>query len=106
MPFTMSAGQQDLAVFEQTLGRMPAGYREGVFQKRRWGATVKRSGDSRRVWLFAEDLAGTDIVSFNLYRMTDGRTALKPCEMSSTKVIDFVMQFRPDACGFDDRTES
>jgi hypothetical protein len=60
------------------------------------GATVKRAGDNRRVWLFAEDLAGTDIVSFNLYRLADGRPELKPCEMSSNKIIDFVLQFRPD----------
>ncbi|WP_445945055.1 hypothetical protein [Rhizobium sp. CB3060] len=40
------------------------------------------------------NLAG-DIVSFNIYRLS-GRLMLKPCEMSSSKVIDFLLGFRPD----------
>ncbi|TCQ98189.1 hypothetical protein EDF70_11130 [Neorhizobium sp. JUb45] len=78
------------------------GYSEGEFSGRRWGMTINRSVDSRRIWLFAEDLAGSDIVSFNLYRLADGRPVLKPCEMSSDKVIDFVLKFQPDRCEFVD----
>jgi hypothetical protein len=81
--------------FAEALGRLPLGYSEGLFQGRRWGATLKRDAASRRIWLFAEDLAGTDIVSFNLYRLTGGRPLLKPCEMSSDKVIAFVLGYRP-----------
>jgi hypothetical protein len=40
-------------------------------------------------------LAGTDIVSFNLYRVTSDKTLLKPCEMSAEKVVAFVLDFRP-----------
>lgn len=39
---------------------------------------------------------GTDIVSFNLFRVTSDRTLLKPCEMSAEKVVAFVLEFRPD----------
>ncbi|MBY3473606.1 hypothetical protein HFN78_22255 [Rhizobium laguerreae] len=53
----------------------------------------KRSQDGKRTWLYGEELSGTDIVSFNLYRLSGPRSMLKPCEMSSTKVIEFVLGF-------------
>jgi hypothetical protein len=58
--------------------------------------TVQRSDDGRRNSLFARDLAGTDIVSFNLYRVANGKTLLRPCEMSSEKVVSFVLGFTPE----------
>ncbi|AVA24310.1 hypothetical protein [Rhizobium sp. NXC24] len=56
---------------------------------------MTRSLDGRRTCLFAEELGGRDIVSFNIYRLS-GHLTLKPCEMSSSKVIDFLLGFRPD----------
>ena len=79
--------------FEQALTAIPTGYTEGEYTGRRWGTTVKRSADLKRISLFAEDLSGTDIVSFNLYRLGGGE-ALKPCEMSSEKVMAFVFGYR------------
>lgn len=81
--------------FERALAQIPTGYSEGEFRGRRWGATVKRSADGKRISLFAEDLADNDIVSFNLYRLDHG-DALKPCEMSSEKVMTFVLEYRAD----------
>ena len=75
---------------------MPEGYAEGAYEGRRFGVTVKRSEDGRRNSLFARELAGTDIVSFNLYRVASDQTSLKPCEMSTQKVVAFVLGFRPD----------
>lgn len=72
------------------------GYSQGVFDGSRWGVTVRRSPDQKRIWLYAEDLAGTDIVSFNLYRLENSGTALKPCEMSSDKVVAFVLGYLSD----------
>jgi hypothetical protein len=43
--------------------------------------------------LFARELGGSDIVSFNLYRTPADEVHLRPCEMSSAKVIDFVRGF-------------
>lgn len=83
------------AAFEAALERLPRGFSEGFFDGRRYGVTVQRSDDGRRNSLFARDLAGTDIVSFNLYRMLDGDTLLRPCEMSSQKVVNFVLGFTP-----------
>lgn len=83
------------AAFECALAKLPAAYRTGMFDGKVWGSTVRRSLDGRRVWLFARELGGTDIVSFNLYRTAIGGCLLKPCEMSSDKVMDFVIGFRP-----------
>nr|WP_246451669.1 hypothetical protein [Rhizobium paranaense] len=86
---------RSLEDFEAALACHPDGYVEGNFRDRRWGSTVTRSLDGRRTWLFAEELGGRDIVSFNIYRLS-GRLTLKPCEMSSSKVIDFLLGFRQD----------
>lgn len=83
--------------FEAALDRLPDGFVEGTFDGQPWGATVRRSTDGRRVWLFARDLRRNDIVSFNLYRTASGGALLKPCEMSSDKVVAFVIGFRPAA---------
>ena len=83
------------AEFDAPSPQLPEGYSEGPYEGRRFGVTVRRSGDGRRNSLFARELAGTDIVSFNLYRVTSDRTLLKPCEMSAEKVVAFVLDFRP-----------
>lgn len=84
-----------MSEFERSLARLPDGYSEGRFQGHPWGVTVRRSADGKRIWLYGERLGGTDIVSFNLYVLAGARIALKPCEMSSSKVVDFVLGFRP-----------
>lgn len=85
------------AEFDVAFAKLAEGYSEGAYQGRRFGVTVRRSGDGRRNSLFAKELAGTDIVSFNLYRTASDRTLLKPCEMSAEKVSAFVLNFRPHA---------
>jgi len=85
----------ELSGFEHALAKLPDGYSEGHFQGRPWGVTVKRSADGKRVWLYGEELSGTDVVSFNLYVLSAASLTLKPCEMSSSKVIDFVLGFLP-----------
>jgi hypothetical protein len=82
--------------FDTAFGGLPEGYSQGVFRGRRFGVTVRRSDDGRRNSLFARELAGTDIVSFNLYRLSSGKASLKPCEMSVEKVESFVLGFQPD----------
>ena len=84
--------------FERALARIPGGYCEGTFRGGRWGVSVKRSPDARRIWLFAEELGGTESISFNLYRLPSSGALLKPCEMSADTVIAFVLAFEPFAC--------
>ena len=90
------------ASFEAALARLSDGFVDGNFGGRAWGVTVKRSQDRKRTWLYGEELGGTDIVSFNLYRLAGPGSILKPCEMSSAKVIEFVLGFDPstrECCG-------
>lgn len=88
------AGPQDVAMQVLTaLRRFPDGYSRGTFEGSPWGVTVKRSADDKRIWLFAQELAGTDIVSFNLYRLRSGEVTLKPCEMSCEKIVSFMLGF-------------
>jgi len=85
-------------VFKRALYLLADGYSQGMFDGRRWGVTVRRSPDKKRILLYAEDLAGTDIVSFNLYRLENSGIALKPCEISSEKVVAFVLGYLSDVC--------
>lgn len=87
----------DHTAFDAAFGKLPYGYSEGVHDGRRFGVTVRRFEDDRRNSLFARELAGTDIVSFNLYRITSGKASLKPCEMPAETVVAFVLGFRPDS---------
>lgn len=84
------------AGFEAAFDKLPQGYSTGDYNGRRFDLSVRRSQDGRRNSLFARELAGTDIISFNLYRFSSGKTSLKPCEMSAEKVVAFVLDFRPD----------
>lgn len=77
------------------LRSFPDGYGQGSFAGRPWGVTVRRSADGRRIWLYGEELGGADVVSFNFYVLSGASTTLKPCEMSSSKVVDFVLGFKP-----------
>ncbi|TAX63542.1 hypothetical protein ELI00_36965 [Rhizobium ruizarguesonis] len=99
MPGTMKGGGKTLpstqASFEDALGKLPDGYVDAHFGNRSWGVTVKRSQDGKRTWLYGEELSATDIVSFNLCRLAGPGSILKPCEMSSAKVIEFVLGFEP-----------
>ncbi|NLS28415.1 MAG: hypothetical protein DI606_03205 [Sphingobium sp.] len=85
-----------LTEFDAAFRGLPEGYSQGVYEGRRFGLTVRRSEDGRRNSLFARELAGTDLVSFNLYRLSSGKTSLKPCEMSAEKVVSFVLGFQSD----------
>jgi len=98
---------QTPSTFVSALARMPEGYCEGCFAGHPWSVTVKRSHDGKRIWLYGEELGGTDIVSFNLYKLSKTGPLLKPCEMSSSKVIDFVLGFernQPSEIDLDRRT--
>ncbi|MGO8045258.1 hypothetical protein ACC713_20385 [Rhizobium johnstonii] len=99
MPGTVTAGGKTppsiQATLEDALAKLPDGYVDGYFGNRSWGVTVKRSQDGKRTWLYGKELSGTGIVSFNLYRLAGSGPTLKPCEMSSAKVIEFVLGFEP-----------
>lgn len=82
----------DWREFLENLRRLPEGYSCGLYRGRRYGTTLEVSG--KRTKLFAEELGGSDTISFNYYALESG-PVLKPCEMPAQKVIDFVIDYRP-----------
>lgn len=78
--------------FWPCLKTIPEGYSTGHYKGRSYGVSLEISADKKRYKLYAEELGGTEFVSFNFYRLTGG-DQLNPCEMPEDKVVDFV-------CGF------
>ncbi|WP_245477834.1 MULTISPECIES: hypothetical protein [unclassified Mesorhizobium] len=87
----------ELSAFLDSLGRFPNGFARGSYRGSAYGVTIERSTGCTK--LFARELGGREIVSFNLYRTPAGEVHLRPCEMSSAKVIDFVRGFSADSAG-------
>lgn len=88
-------GADETETLLRRLAAWPAGYCEGVFEGRRWGATVTRKPEGAGLTLFARELGGADFVSANFYRLAAGAAA-RPCEMPLDKVARFVTGFSPD----------
>ena len=84
----MTAVDDDPAALVEATATWPDGYSEGVFQGARWGATIARGADGKRLTLFARALDGSDFISGNFYRLGAGVTA-RPCEMPLEKVAAF-----------------
>ena len=85
--------KQNMEEFFENLKRLPAGYSTGYFNGRRYGVTILVSQVGATSSLYAKELGGNDIISFNLYKTNTAQPLLKPCEMSSQKVFDFVAGF-------------
>ncbi|MBB4659500.1 hypothetical protein [Parvularcula dongshanensis] len=81
--------------FLERFARLPRGYTEGLYAGRRYGVIVTTSAGGRQHWLYAEELGGSDRISFNLYDLRSG-PKLKPCEMPAEKVVRFVLDYAPD----------
>ncbi|MEM6576854.1 MAG: hypothetical protein AAF678_00045 [Pseudomonadota bacterium] len=79
-----------LTAFLNAFDALPQGAFYGQAFGRRY-SVVRRVAGARQS-LVAEELGGSDYISFNLYRLSSG-PRLKPCEMPSTKVIDFTLAF-------------
>ncbi len=93
---TGAAPASDTRALIRRLDQWAPGHREGTFEGRRFGVTLHRSDDRRRVWLYGEERGGGDVVSANLYALSDGAVLLKPCEMPAEIVARFILGFVPD----------
>ena len=78
------------AEFTSAFDALPMGGYGGTFSGRRYRITKTQMANGRSQKLEAEELGGSDYISFNLYRLATGQVLLKPCEMTEQKVIDFV----------------
>ncbi len=88
----MIAAPDFLAAFDA----LPVGGYGGTFEGRRYRIVKSQFSCARSQKLLAEELGGTDSVSFNLYRLASGEALLKPCETSHEKVRAFVMGVAAD----------
>lgn len=75
---------------------LPRGAYGGTFDGKRYRVMKSVLVTGRSQKLEAEELGGNDYISFNLYRLAGGEVLLKPCEMPSEKVIDFVLRLEAD----------
>lgn len=82
--------------FVERFDALPLGGYGGTFEGRRYRVTKSQMANGRSQKLEAEELGGTDYISFNLYRLEGGQILLKPCEMPAEKVTDFVMGLEID----------
>ena len=82
----MTADSEFIAAFDQ----LPNGGYGGSYNGRRYRITKAQMSNGRSQKLEAEELGGTDYISFNLYRLATGQSLLKPCEMPEDKVVAFV----------------
>ena len=69
---------------------LPVGTFRGAAHGSNYIVTRAQVAGGRAEKLVAEALDGSDYISLNLYRLAAG-PLLKPCEMPSQKVIDFVL---------------
>jgi len=99
---TAPASDDDGAVdIEEMLERLPEGWSEVDYRGRRYGVTRTTHLDGRTVSVYAEELGGTDVVSANAYRTTDG-VVVRPCEMPVEKVTEFLSGWSPTPVREDD----
>ncbi|MEO1413634.1 MAG: peptide methionine sulfoxide reductase [Bacteroidota bacterium] len=69
---------------------IPQGYSEVQYQGKTYSLTRSDFNKGKSLKIFAEELGGTDFISFNYY-LTQEKDYLKPCEMPDQKVIDFLI---------------
>ena len=79
---------------DELLGRVPEGWTQVLFGGRAYGLTRTTRAAGRSVAVFAEQLGGSDVVSANVYRTSDG-LVLRPCEMPAATVVAFLAGWVP-----------
>ncbi len=71
---------------------IPKGYSEVFYQQKKYGVTRTDFNSGKSTKVYAKELGGNDFISMNYY-ITSTSESLKPCEMPSEKVIDFLLNF-------------
>ena len=71
---------------------IPQGYSTVFYRQKKYGVNRNDFNNGKSIKVFAEELGGNDFISLNYY-ITSSSERLKPCEMPSEKVIDFLLNF-------------
>ena len=81
--------------FLKAFDALPIGTFKGTAFGRTYIVTRQDYSNGNSQKLVAEELGGPDYISLNLYRLATG-ARLKPCEMPTGKVVDFVLALEPE----------
>jgi len=73
--------------------QLPEGYSEAVYLGHKYGLSKATFNKGRSYKLYAEQLGGNDFISFNYY-CTGKQEILKPCEMTTQKVVHFLTNMK------------
>ncbi|MAZ72559.1 MAG: peptide methionine sulfoxide reductase [Flavobacteriaceae bacterium] len=69
----------------------PVGFSKVKYMGSMYGVTRTDFNNGKSIKLYAEDLSGTNFISFNYYKGL--KEALKPCEMPADKVYHFLKNY-------------
>jgi hypothetical protein len=81
--------------FAVALRALPTATFTGAYDGRSYVVSKSAFNKGASIKLVAEERGGNDYISLNFYDLKSG-PRLKPCEMPSFKVIDFVLKLVPD----------
>ena len=73
------------------ISAIPTGYSEAMYNGKKYGMSRTDFAGERSTKVYAEELGGSDHLSFNFYR-TGKRVLLRTCEMPEQKVLDFLAE--------------
>jgi hypothetical protein len=76
-------------MIKELIDQLPEGYSEGIYQGRKYGISKTTYNQGKSSKVFAEELGGNDFISLNFY-LTSSQELLKPCEMPTSKVLEFL----------------
>ncbi len=77
----------------QGIKDLPEGYSVLEYNGKRYGVSRKDFNDGKSIKVYAEELGGTQFISFNFYSTTHSNL-LKPCEMPEKEVINFLKNYK------------
>jgi hypothetical protein len=78
------------SAFHRRITALGEGAYDVTFKERRFLLRKETLLGGRLIKLYARELGGNDLISLNYYPSLQGGL-IKPCEMSETKVVTFVL---------------
>ena len=79
-------------IIESVIATIPQGYSDVTYRNKRYGVTRTDFNGGKSTKIFAEELGGNDVISFNFY-LTKSGVLLKTCEMPEQKAQIFLAEF-------------
>ncbi|MEO2053103.1 MAG: hypothetical protein ABGX00_15210 [Allomuricauda sp.] len=80
-------------LLNESIRQLPDSYSELSYMTKKYSVLKNYFNKGQSTKVFAKELGGNDIISFNFYRTKSGNY-LKPCEMPKRKVLDFLLNYK------------